>query len=37
LRRHPRFDADFAAKMEDDALRGDKKTQDRWIFLHAAT
>lgn len=37
LRRHPRFDADFVAKMEDDAAKGDKATQDHWIFLHAAT
>lgn len=37
LRRHPRFDADFAAKMEDAALNGDKETQDHWIFQHAAT
>ena len=37
LRRHPRFDTDFAAKMEDDALKGDRATQDQWIFQHAAT
>lgn len=37
LRRHPRFDADFAAKMTDDVLRGDKAVQDRWIFQQAAT
>lgn len=37
LRRHPRFDTDFAAKMEDDAAKGDKATQDHWIFQHAAT
>ena len=36
LRRHPRFDADFAAKMTDDVLRGDKSVQDHWIFQHAA-
>ena len=36
LRRHPRFDADFAAKMTDDVLRADKVTQDHWIFQHAA-
>lgn len=35
LRRHPRFDKDFAAKMEDEAT--DKATQDHWIFQHAAT
>src|SRR5262245_5353554 len=37
LRRHPRFDADFVSKMEDDAAKGDKATQDHWIFLQAAT
>jgi hypothetical protein len=37
LRRHPRFDADFAGKMTDDVLAGDKAIQDRWIFQHAAT
>jgi hypothetical protein len=37
LRRHPRFDIDFAAKVEDEAAKGDKATQDRWIFQHAAT
>ena len=37
LRRHPRFDADFAGKMTDDVLRADKATQDHWIFQHAAT
>jgi hypothetical protein len=37
LRRHPRFDADFVAKMEDDAAKGGKDVQDHWIFLHAAT
>src|SRR4051794_21888163 len=37
LRRHPRFDVDFAAKMEDAAQKGDKATQDHWIFQHAAT
>lgn len=37
LRRHPRFDTDFAAKMEDDVLKGDKALQDHWIFQHAAT
>jgi hypothetical protein len=31
LRRHPKFDRDFAAKMEDDAAKGDKATQDHWI------
>jgi S1/P1 Nuclease len=36
LRRHPRFDADFAGKMTDDVLAADKATQDRWIFQHAA-
>ncbi len=35
LRRHPRFDNDFASKMED--AGSDKETQDRWIFQHAAT
>jgi hypothetical protein len=37
LRRHPRFDVDFQAKMEDSAAKGDKATQDHWIFQHAAT
>src|SRR3954447_4680749 len=37
LRRHPRFDTDFVAKMEDSAAKGDKATQDHWIFQHAAT
>jgi hypothetical protein len=36
LRRHPRFDVDFAAKMTDDALAGDKAVQDHWIFRHAS-
>jgi hypothetical protein len=35
LRRHPRFDADFASKMPDDVLSGDRATQDRWIFQTA--
>jgi hypothetical protein len=37
LRRHPRFDADFAAKMVDDTRVTDRESQDRWIFLHAST
>lgn len=37
LRRHPRYDADFAANMTDDVLRGDKAAEDQWIFQHAAT
>jgi hypothetical protein len=37
LRRHPRFDVDFAGKMEDAVLKGDKELQDHWIFQHAAT
>ncbi len=37
LRRHPRFDRDFADKMADDAMKGDKADQDHWIFLQAAT
>ena len=37
LRRHPRFDLDFAEQMTDDVLRADKATQDRWIFQHAGT
>lgn len=37
LRRHPRFDTDFAAKMSDDAAKSDKATQDHWIFQQAAT
>jgi hypothetical protein len=28
LRRHPRFDADFAGRMPDDVLAADKATQD---------
>jgi hypothetical protein len=36
IRRHPRFDLDFMAKMEDAAAKGDKATQDHWIFLNAA-
>jgi hypothetical protein len=37
LRRHPRFDTDFAGKMEDNAQKGDKAVQDHWIFQNAAT
>lgn len=37
LRRHPRFDTDFIAKMEDSAANSDKAVQDHWIFQHAAT
>ena len=37
LRRHPRFDKDFAGKMDDNALTGDKAIEDHWIFLQAAT
>jgi hypothetical protein len=37
LRRHPKFDRDFADKMDDNALTGDKAIEDHWIFLHAAT
>src|SRR4051812_25986395 len=37
IRRHPRFDTDFVAKMDDDAVISDKATQDHWIFQHAAT
>jgi hypothetical protein len=37
LRRHPRFDTDFAAQMTDDVLRADKAVQDHWIFQQAAT
>ena len=37
LRRHPRFDADFVAKMEDDVQGSSKEKQDHWIFQHAAT
>jgi hypothetical protein len=36
LRRHPRFDEDFAGKMTDDVIGADKALQDRWIFQHAA-
>jgi hypothetical protein len=37
LRRHPRFDADFAGKMEDNAQTASKLVQDHWIFQNAAT
>src|SRR5882757_4767368 len=37
LRRHPRFDKDFAAKEDDKSLTGDKAVEDEWIFQHAAT
>src|SRR5436190_22524595 len=37
LRRHPRFAEDFQTKMEDSAAKGDKETQDHWIFQNAAT
>lgn len=37
LRRHPRFVEDFAGKMPDDIAKADQATQDRWIFLQAAT
>jgi S1/P1 Nuclease len=37
IRRHPRFDTDFVAKMEDAAVQGDKAAQDHWIFQQAAT
>src|SRR3954447_14613406 len=37
LRRHPRFDADFAGKMEDNAQKASKSVQDHWIFQNAAT
>src|SRR4051794_14700068 len=37
LRRHPRFDKDFVAKMDDDAIKGDKSVEDHWIFQQAAT
>lgn len=37
LRRHPQFDRDFVVIMDDDAAKGDKATQDHWIFQHAAT
>ena len=33
LRRHPRFDNDFATRSQGD----DKATQDHWIFQQAAT
>jgi hypothetical protein len=35
LRRHPRFDDDFAKKMPADVDGADKATQDRWIFQQA--
>jgi hypothetical protein len=37
LRRHPTFAKDFQAKMDADAVAGDKATQGHWIFLQAAT
>src|SRR3954467_15064935 len=39
LRRHSTFATDFQAKMEDDPIvaKGDKATQDHWIFQQAAT
>jgi hypothetical protein len=37
LRRHPRFDKDFASKMDDRSLSGSKADEDHWIFLQAAT
>lgn len=37
LRRHPRFDKDFATKMDDKSLDGTKAAEDHWIFLQAAT
>ena len=37
IRRHPRFDKDFAGKMDDKALTGDKAVEDHWIFQQAAT
>ncbi len=36
LRRHPRFDRDFASKMDDKLLDGSKEAEDHWIFLQAA-
>src|SRR4051794_40557672 len=36
LRRHPRFDIDFASKMDDKSLDGSKAAEDQWIFLQAA-
>src|SRR6476646_10793442 len=37
LRHHPRFDTDFAGKMDDGTVNGDKSVQDHWVFLQAAT
>src|SRR4051812_16627114 len=39
LRRHPSFATDFQMKMEEEVnvAKGDKATQDHWIFLQAAT
>jgi hypothetical protein len=37
IRRNPRFDADFVSQMDDDAAKGDRATQDQWIFQQAAT
>src|SRR5690242_15257823 len=36
IRRHPSFDRDFVAKMDDDVAKGDKTLQDHWVFLQAA-
>lgn len=36
LRRHPRFDTDFANKLMDETTAADKATQDHLIFLQAA-
>jgi hypothetical protein len=36
LRRHPRFDDDFAQQMPADVEGADKETQDHWVFQQAA-
>ena len=37
LKQHPRFEKDFQGKMPDVIKEHDAATQNRWIFMHAAT
>lgn len=37
LKKHPRFEKDFQNKMPDVIKERDSATQNRWIFMHAAT
>jgi hypothetical protein len=37
LRAHPRFDADFAARMPRAIRAAERAEQDRWVFAHAST